>query len=66
MKIQTHRGDAMVYHVYKDAQNKWRWRLKAANGNILADSGEGYSSKTDCLAGIAAVKGSAAAPVQED
>lgn len=23
----------------------WRWRLKASNGNIVADSGEAYSSK---------------------
>jgi uncharacterized protein len=46
----------MVFQVYKDAQQKWRWRLKAANGNILADSGEGYSSKADCLAGIESVK----------
>jgi uncharacterized protein YegP (UPF0339 family) len=56
----------MKYHVYKDANNEWRWRLKAANGNILADSGEGYSSKADCLAGVASVKRSAAAPIQED
>lgn len=56
----------MVYHVYRDAQNKWRWRLKAANGNILADSGEGYSNKSDCLAGIASVKASGSAPIEED
>lgn len=56
----------MAYHVYKDAQNKWRWRLKAANGNILADSGEGYTNKSDCLAGIASVKASGAAPIEED
>jgi uncharacterized protein len=56
----------MKYHVYKDTNNEWRWRLKAANGNILADSGEGYSAKADCLAGVASVKESAAAPVQED
>ena len=54
----------MKYHVYKDANNEWRWRLKAANGNILADSGEGYSAKADCLAGITAVKGSAGADIE--
>lgn len=56
----------MKYHVYKDASNEWRWRLKATNGNILADSGEGYSTKADCLAGIQSVKGSSNAPVVED
>ena len=56
----------MKYHVYKDASGEWRWRLKAANGNIVADSGEGYSAKADCVAGIQSVKGSGGAPVVED
>ena len=56
----------MKYHVYKAANGEWRWRLKAANGNILADSGEGYSAKADCVAGIQSVKGSGGAPVVED
>ena len=29
-------------HFYRDAQGQWRWRLRASNGRILADSGEGY------------------------
>lgn len=28
--------------VYRDAEKRWRWRRKAPNGAILADSGEGY------------------------
>ena len=28
---------------YRDDQDKWRWRYRAANGRILADSGQGYS-----------------------
>jgi hypothetical protein len=24
---------------------EWRWRLRAKNGKIIADGGEGYSSK---------------------
>jgi len=27
---------------YRDAGRLWRWRLRASNGRILADSGEGY------------------------
>ena len=30
--------------VYKAADG-WRWRMKAANGRTVADSGEAYSSK---------------------
>jgi len=28
--------------IYRDAKREWRWRLRASNGRILADSGEGY------------------------
>ncbi len=55
----------MAYYIYRDAQNYWRWRLKAANNRVIADSGEGYANKQDCLAGIQLVKGSANAPVYE-
>jgi len=56
----------MKYHVYKDDAGEWRWRLKAANGKVLADSGEGYSSKTACKEGIDLVKASANADVVDD
>lgn len=32
--------------VYLDRKLEWRWRLIAKNGRIIADSGEGYKSKT--------------------
>jgi uncharacterized protein YegP (UPF0339 family) len=32
----------MAYYHSKDKKGEWRWRLKATNGRILADSGEGY------------------------
>ncbi len=55
----------MAYYMYQDAAGYWRWRLKAANGKIVADSGEGYVTKDSCRAGIAIVKASSAAPVYE-
>jgi uncharacterized protein YegP (UPF0339 family) len=40
--------------------------LLAANGNIVADSGESYTTKANAEAGIASVqRGAAAAPVRE-
>lgn len=33
------------FEVYRDAAGEWRWRLKAANGRIVGDSGEGYGSQ---------------------
>lgn len=55
----------MYYKVYRDTANQWRWRLYAANNKIIADSGESYYNKQDCLSGIALVKSSSNAPVQE-
>jgi uncharacterized protein YegP (UPF0339 family) len=55
----------VAYYIYKDAQGLWRWYLQAANNRKLADSGESYYNKQDCLAGINLVKGSALAPVYE-
>lgn len=55
----------MTYYVYKDANNQWRWYLKAANDRKIANSGEGYYNKADCLSAIELVKGSKDAPVYE-
>jgi uncharacterized protein YegP (UPF0339 family) len=55
----------MTYYYYKDAKSEWRWRLKASNGRILADSGEGYKSEKECKDDIDRVKGSTNAPVVE-
>ena len=54
----------MYYEVYKDASGEWRWRLWAANNKIIANSGEGYVNRTDCLAAIELVKSSKDAPVR--
>lgn len=35
---------------YQDKNEEWRWRFKASNGNIVADSGEGYKNKAECIA----------------
>jgi uncharacterized protein YegP (UPF0339 family) len=51
--------------VYKDAGNKFRFRLKAANGEIIA-VGEGYPDKKSALKGIASIQKSAPAAKIED
>ncbi|WP_436926557.1 HVO_2922 family protein [Halosimplex amylolyticum] len=48
-----------TFEVFRDSADEWRWRLVAANGNIIADSGEGYQSKQGVERGIRSVKRSA-------
>lgn len=55
----------MRYVMYKDNAGQWRWTLWTVNNKRIADSGEGYINKQDCLNGINLVKGSSNAPVQE-
>jgi uncharacterized protein YegP (UPF0339 family) len=39
------RRPAYVIHVYRDAGGQWRWRMRAPNGRLVADSGEGYTRR---------------------
>ena len=43
------------FEIFKDAAGKFRWRLKAPNGEIIAAS-EAYESKDGCKNGINSVK----------
>jgi uncharacterized protein YegP (UPF0339 family) len=54
-----------AYLVYQDASGEWRWQLRAANQRVIADSGEGYHNRQDCLDAITLVKDSKGAPVKE-
>ncbi|MFD8393658.1 YegP family protein [Streptomyces sp. NPDC059680] len=42
------------FEIFKDKSGKFRFRLKAANGEVIAAS-EGYESKASCQNGIASV-----------
>ena len=43
------------WEVYKDKSGKFRFRLKANNGNLLAVSESGYASKQGCINGMMSV-----------
>lgn len=62
--IEKESGGA-TYVVYQDASGEWRWQLRSGNNRIIADSGEGYHNKQDCLHAVALVKDSKDAPVKE-
>jgi uncharacterized protein YegP (UPF0339 family) len=38
-----------MFERYKDGSNMWRWRFRATNGKIMADSAEGYASKANLM-----------------
>ena len=54
------------FQIYQDRKGEYRWRLRASNGEIIADSNEGYSSKTSCKHGIDLIKQQAAGAEVED
>ena len=55
-----------TFELYEDSAGQYRWRLEHDNGNIIADSGEGYASKQKAREGIESVKANApAAGVEE-
>jgi uncharacterized protein YegP (UPF0339 family) len=62
-RVRTHAPDADVldvghaaFEVYEDGAGEWRWRLRHRNGNIIADGGEGYSSRSAVHDAIESVK----------
>lgn len=63
MEKETDSGAA--YLVYQDTSGEWRWQFRAVNHRIIADSGEGYHNRQDCLHAITLVKDSTDAPVKD-
>lgn len=45
-----------MFEVYRDSKNEWRWRLKAKNGRIIADAGEGYKKRSAMLKSLERLK----------
>lgn len=52
------------YQVFKDAASKFRFHLKAPNGEVIA-LGEGYQTKESCLKGIHVVQESSNAEIED-
>ena len=54
------------FEIYIDHRGEYRWRFKASNGEVIAVSSEGYTSKQNCQHSIQLVKTySPAAPVYD-
>ena len=63
---------AAKFELYKDKSKvtdkavEFRWRLIHANGQIIANSGEGYTTKANAMSGIDSVKENAPSATVED
>lgn len=44
-----------MFEVYADKAGGWRWRLRTANGRIIADSAEAYTRERDAWRAISTV-----------
>lgn len=57
---------AAKFVVYKDKSEEFRWKLVHTNGQIIANSGEGYKAKANAMNGIKSVVENAAGATIED
>jgi hypothetical protein len=55
-----------TFELYEDQEGAYRWRLVHDNGNIIADSGEGYATKQKARQGIESVRTNAGDAEIED
>jgi len=54
-----------TFELFQDRAEEWRWRLRHDNGNIVADSGEGYDTVSGARNGLRSVRENApGAPVE--
>jgi uncharacterized protein YegP (UPF0339 family) len=63
---------AAKFEIFKDKSKvtgkavEFRWRLIHANGQVIANSGEGYTTKANAISGINSVKENALNATVED
>lgn len=55
------------FKVYEDRRGEFRWRLLSSNGRTVADSGEGYGSRSAAREAAQRIKSNAgSAPIEDD
>jgi uncharacterized protein YegP (UPF0339 family) len=47
------------FEIYEDSGGHYRWRIKSANGQIVASSGEGFASRANAVRAAENVKANA-------
>ena len=54
------------FEIYTDKTGEFRWRLVHTNGQVIANSGEGYTTKVNAIHGLNSVKANAPGASVED
>ena len=57
---------AAKFEIFKGKIGDFHWRLTHTNGQIIASSGEGYTTKVNAIKGINSVKENALSALVED
>jgi len=54
---QKDKGDGkLTFEVYQDKAKEYRWRLKSANGRIVAVAHDGYKNRADAKSAIESIQ----------
>lgn len=64
-RLGMRRKHESYFEIFRDKEGKFRFRLKAPNGEIIASS-ESYETKRECLKGIESVKAYASEAATRD
>ena len=59
-------GSDATFELFRDNADKYRWRLRHDNGNVIADGGQGYASKQKAKQGLESVKSNAPGAAVEE
>jgi len=57
---------AAKFEIFKDKAGEYRWRLIHTNRQVIANSGEGYTTQANAMSGINSVKENAPSATVED
>ena len=56
LRMKETKTPVVPVEFYRDKKRDWRWRIRATNRKILADSGEGYRRRADAVRGLDRVR----------
>jgi uncharacterized protein YegP (UPF0339 family) len=55
-QLQTLKASQARFELFEDTGGEFRWRLRHRNGNVIADSGEGYTQRHNAKKGLQSVR----------